>query len=177
MSEPASYVYFVQSGAGNIKIGVSNNPGRRLFELRSNTDSALNLLLAIPGDCKTETALHKELKSYHSHGEWFFPCPQVFAVIERERAACGNITIFPSTSKRKKKDPKNALQAWRFKRGLTGEQAAKLFDIQRTHISHLENGIRMPSWPVLERIFAATNGEITPNDFAHWLRPAKAEVA
>lgn len=75
--ERAGYVYFVQSDAGTWKIGMSDNPIRRMRELQVASSARLSLFHTIKTDdcAKLESALHKVFKSspphQHIHGEWF----------------------------------------------------------------------------------------------------------
>lgn len=72
--EPKRFVYAMQDDIGNIKIGISNDPERRLKEL--NLGSALGLKLIFT---KTSTGtaysdekeLHNSCAPYHIRSEWF----------------------------------------------------------------------------------------------------------
>ena len=71
------HVYFIRSGKkGDIKIGKSNDPEKRMAELQTGNPKILRLIATIP--CKSEQeafdlekALHKTFKSRWLHGEWF----------------------------------------------------------------------------------------------------------
>lgn len=68
------YVYAAQDEKGNLKIGISNNPERRLKEL--NACNAGNLELVYLKETslpryQNETLLHGAAEQYHIGGEWF----------------------------------------------------------------------------------------------------------
>lgn len=175
MSERPCFVYFVQAGAGGrIKIGISRNVQNRLTKMRTDAAESLILLAVVPGDRAKEQSLHSALGAHRSNGEWFHPHADVLAAITREKARAGNVEyLIP----KKTKEPKNALEHWRRAHGLTTEQVAKKILSTQATISRLENDKQAPSWPLMQAIFHLTGGEVTPNDFATWLRSKKAEVA
>ena len=45
------------------------------------------MIAVIPGTHKLETTIHKELKEYNIHGEWFKPDPKVLEYIENIQVA------------------------------------------------------------------------------------------
>lgn len=69
---PESYVYVI-SGGGYCKIGVSNNPERRLARLQTGNPHELILIRKYYTlDAKTlEATLHETLEEYRVRGEWF----------------------------------------------------------------------------------------------------------
>ena len=82
MLDQKHYVYFIQQeGGGNqpIKIGISDDPDRRLADLQTGNPKVLKIQLAIPFDDRTQ-AFNAERTFHHtatvgrhkSHaGEWF----------------------------------------------------------------------------------------------------------
>lgn len=72
------YVYFIQQGRGSIKIGVSDDPERRLKELQTATSRQLRLIakLCLPNRAAAFD-LEKDLHAAYGHlrgtGEWFKP--------------------------------------------------------------------------------------------------------
>lgn len=68
------WVYFITDGLGNVKIGKSRSPRRRLSSLRSASAQPLNLIGVIHGYSLVEEAVHAILKSAHVQGEWFRDC-------------------------------------------------------------------------------------------------------
>ena len=57
------------------------------------------------------------------------------------------------------------LEAYRLKHNLSQEEFAKLVEVTRAYIAHIENEIRRPSPDIALAIEQATNGEIK----AEWL--------
>jgi hypothetical protein len=71
-------VYVIQAGnkKGAIKIGVADNPSKRLDDLQVGNHVELKILAVIPCSSKThayhlEGVLHRELSKYKIRGEWF----------------------------------------------------------------------------------------------------------
>lgn len=64
-------VYFIQNERGDVKIGHSNNPVKRLTSLRAGTPGRLVLVRAIEGEAETERQMHKHFAECHIRGEWF----------------------------------------------------------------------------------------------------------
>ena len=51
------------------------------------------------------------------------------------------------------------------KNNLTGRQFAALAGMTDASVSRIRNRVVRPSWTALHAISAATNGEVSPNDF------------
>lgn len=64
-------IYFVKAGQF-LKIGISENPEKRVRELQIGNPHKLELLGTIPGDEQDETEIHNAFSDHHSHGEWYF---------------------------------------------------------------------------------------------------------
>lgn len=73
---PFDRVYFAERD-GLIKIGKSSQPNARVLTLKAR------LLATIPGDGRTEVALHLAFAHLCVKGEWFRPAPELLALIER----------------------------------------------------------------------------------------------
>lgn len=69
-------VYFAERD-GLIKIGASRRPAVRAAALRAD------LLAFLPGDARTEAALHLTFAHLRESGEWFRPAPELLAFIDR----------------------------------------------------------------------------------------------
>jgi hypothetical protein len=66
------YVYFFQGDTTRrIKIGFSQNPTRRLEEIRSGASERIRLLGSVPGTTGDEAALHRTNATVHVLNEWF----------------------------------------------------------------------------------------------------------
>ena len=75
-------LYVIQTDiTGAIKIGISNNPKRRLRQLQTGSPYKLKLLTIVTGRGDLERSLHTSLKPYKKacKGEWFdFDCTGSF---------------------------------------------------------------------------------------------------
>jgi predicted GIY-YIG superfamily endonuclease len=76
MADKTTYVYFIQSGYGAIKVGVAKNPESRMANMQTSIPKALRLLAKFPmPDRQTarnlEQDLHKAFASERIRGEWF----------------------------------------------------------------------------------------------------------
>ena len=68
------YLYLVLDNAHNVaKLGVSNNPERRLKDIQTGYPYQLTLAIAIlcKNPFKVESALHKKFADCKLKGEWF----------------------------------------------------------------------------------------------------------
>jgi hypothetical protein len=68
-----TFVYFVRDQSGYIKIGVSNNPERRLAAMQTSHAAPLTLLAVMPGTRFDEAGLHVRFSHLRRTGEWFAP--------------------------------------------------------------------------------------------------------
>ena len=68
------YVYVMQDSMGNLKIGISNNPERRLAEINASNSEPVTLLgikeTTTPA-YQDETVLHNKALKYKIKGEWY----------------------------------------------------------------------------------------------------------
>lgn len=78
------WIYFIQAQeSGRIKIGISENPFLRLFQLRTGCCEELALLGCLRGTPKDEAALHLHFKNLRLAGEWFKGEPALLYWIKR----------------------------------------------------------------------------------------------
>lgn len=76
-------VYFIQvGGSGPIKIGTATDLAQRIATLQTGSPDPFVLLGSIPGDARTEGALHRALAHHRHRGEWFKPTPEVLEAIQ-----------------------------------------------------------------------------------------------
>ena len=71
---PVRYIYAVEDNIGNLKIGISNNPERRIKELNIGNPDELKLVCVKETQYpkfKDETLIHKQAEPYHIRSEWF----------------------------------------------------------------------------------------------------------
>jgi hypothetical protein len=73
-------VYMIRAGAdGPVKIGVTNNPLRRLHALRTGHAESLRLIRVLDGGESVEKALHARFAAHRKSGEWFGFAPEMLA--------------------------------------------------------------------------------------------------
>lgn len=75
-------VYFIQAEEGGpIKIGVAQDPPKRLAEIQRTCPQKLRILATVPGGAPRERELHSKFADYRLHGEWFQPSNELHAII------------------------------------------------------------------------------------------------
>ncbi len=83
-----TYLYFISTERRNVvKIGIANNPNKRLKTFQTANYEKLIILRVIKVAnralaFKLETALHQKFKKYHIRGEWFKLTPTIINFIE-----------------------------------------------------------------------------------------------
>ena len=79
-------VYFIEAPAvGVIKIGITDNIGRRLRALECQSPAPLVLLHSFDGTARQESALHTRFLADRTHGEWFRATDVLLSLIEQLR--------------------------------------------------------------------------------------------
>lgn len=79
----SSYVYFVEAPSSRlIKIGRSNDPYRRLTQLKLLSPVSLEIRGIVPGGAEIEVSFHEHFKSLNSHGEWFFAASYLTSFVD-----------------------------------------------------------------------------------------------
>ncbi|WP_374309371.1 GIY-YIG nuclease family protein [Methylocella sp.] len=73
-------VYFLDDGAGRIKIGVSGRLTARIRQL-STGNPGMTLMCVIPGGGDLEKEIHKRFAAYRLGGEWFRAAEELLAFI------------------------------------------------------------------------------------------------
>lgn len=67
-----TYIYIIQNKAGEIKIGKSDKPIKRLAQLQTGNSNKLKLLAVVQTKDKyLERRLHSMFFLHKKHGEWF----------------------------------------------------------------------------------------------------------
>jgi hypothetical protein len=75
-------VYFLRRKSnGEIKIGTSRNPLKRVKNLEHKIDDNLEVLCIIRGGVNLERQLHERFCEYHVRNEWFFPGKKIIDFI------------------------------------------------------------------------------------------------
>lgn len=73
-----SFVYlFVDRDRHLVKIGISQDPDKRLAELRHAHGTTIELLGVLAGDRDLERELHREFADQREYGEWFRGCQRI----------------------------------------------------------------------------------------------------
>ena len=85
LSGPRERVYFVRRADGLIKIGFSTNVSGRIDSFRT-TLGTVELLATASGGRNRESRYHRQYAEHRVHGEWFRPCPEILAEVERLNA-------------------------------------------------------------------------------------------
>lgn len=67
----AGYVYFLRSPSGVVKIGRTNNPGKRMKMLQTGSPVPFLPMLVVNGGREIEEAMHERFRYLREHGEWF----------------------------------------------------------------------------------------------------------
>lgn len=67
----AGYVYCIGREFHTVKIGFSADPQSRLVRLQAGNPLRVAIIGKIPGDYKTERALHEQFAHLRMAGEWF----------------------------------------------------------------------------------------------------------
>lgn len=76
-------VYFIASEAGQIKIGIANDPEKRIRTLQTSHPAKLSILATCPGGQAKEREYHQRFAAHRLHGEWFERHPDILEEIER----------------------------------------------------------------------------------------------
>lgn len=79
------YVYFIQSGAGEIKIGKAIDVRKRLSGLQTSHPHPLTVLAVTTGGKPVELGYHARFAQHRLHGEWFAPHADILAEVDRLR--------------------------------------------------------------------------------------------
>lgn len=67
-----SVIYVIgESPTGKVKIGVSDEPWKRLKGIQTGNPGTLGILATFPGDRGTEKHIHNAFRDYRLSGEWF----------------------------------------------------------------------------------------------------------
>lgn len=66
-------VYLIRGNDGRYKIGIANNPRKRILQLQTGNSDELTLIESYPSENarKIETALHAQYSHNKTIGEWF----------------------------------------------------------------------------------------------------------
>ena len=129
----SGFLYFVEDPASDaVKIGWTvNSVRRRLSQLQTGNPNPLNLLGIIKGPKKLEDEWQDKFSASFIRGDWFNDSKELRAAISARRAPSDlqHFTV-----------QKTPLRAWRDKKGLRQDEAAKLLGFTQGHYSNMEIG-------------------------------------
>jgi len=81
------FVYYIQEEMdGNIKIGWSDDPIKRLTQHQTSNSRELRMLVYVKGSQEYEKEIHRKFQSSKTTGEWFKPDKRLLVHIEKERS-------------------------------------------------------------------------------------------
>jgi hypothetical protein len=77
------WTYFILDPlSGDIKIGISKAPSKRIREMQTGVSRTLILIGAIEGNAEAE--LHERFSDHRQNGQWFSPCAELMSYILTE---------------------------------------------------------------------------------------------
>ena len=75
-------IYFIRNiVSGDIKIGFSDTPTKRLRDLQTGSADKLVLMKTIPGDKELEAQIHQQFSHCRLDGEWFSPTDELLEFV------------------------------------------------------------------------------------------------
>jgi len=81
------FVYYIQEEMdGNIKIGWSDDPIKRLTQHQTSNSRELRMLVYVKGSPDYEKEIHRKFQNSKTTGEWFKPDKRLLVHIEKERS-------------------------------------------------------------------------------------------
>ena len=81
------FVYYIQEEMdGNIKIGWSEDPIKRLQQHQTSNSRELRMLVYVKGSPDYEREIHRKFQTSKTTGEWFKPDKRLLVHIEKERS-------------------------------------------------------------------------------------------
>ncbi len=81
------FVYYIQEELdGNIKIGWSDDPIKRLTQHQTSNSRELRMLVYVKGSPDYEREIHRKFQTSKTTGEWFKPDKRLLVHIEKERS-------------------------------------------------------------------------------------------
>ena len=81
------FVYYIQEELdGNIKIGWSDDPIKRLQQHQTSNSRELRMLVYVKGSQEYERQIHSKFQNSKTTGEWFKPDKRLLVHIEKERS-------------------------------------------------------------------------------------------
>lgn len=169
------FVYAIESGDA-VKIGFAKDPVRRLSELNVGAPGTHRLVGFARGSKRHEAEIHEICQAHRIRGEWFRKEGYVLLFLDRLPRHEPKPQTWRGRYETKNKSG-SKLEAYLEANKLTDAEFAALIGKDRSSVTRLRTLKTKPTWDTAQRIAAATNGAVTPNDFINDDRSAKPERA
>lgn len=92
-----SFVYFVRAGtAGPIKIGISNQPARRISRAQGYHYEELITMAVVTGSWHDEIGVHEKFSHLRIRGEWFRSEPELIEFIDKAKTLSSLESLIPA---------------------------------------------------------------------------------
>lgn len=148
------FVYCIGEAGRQVKVGYSNNPKRRLDNIRVASPIEVQMIALVPGSIDDERDMHDKISHLRIRGEWFddsgFAVSNLFPKIEDERSHCDVLSLRDYLSV-------NAIRQGCF---------ARLVGVRQPTVSRLVSGKTRPSLDLALRIETETKGKVPASVWA-----------
>lgn len=136
-------IYFIRDPLSRrVKIGLSDDPWKRLAYIQIGCPSDLELAGVEPGEEAREKALHQQFAAYRVRGEWFSETAELAQYI-----ATLAVPIRPQSA-RASREPLTPLDRWLFENRMSAQEFGRQFGLGAAFISHMRHGRRQPTLDV-----------------------------
>jgi DNA-binding transcriptional regulator YdaS (Cro superfamily) len=153
------FVYAIDGGDA-VKIGWATNPVRRLSELNVGSPRRHTLIGFKVATKFDERRIHSECSQHRIRGEWFLKDGAVLDFItglQKYEPAADRVKNAASGC--------SALANFLTSSDLTERDFASKLGVTQQAVNTWVRGSRTPRIGQMQKIFEATNGAVTPNDF------------
>ena len=163
-----SYVYFIRAeGTDLVKIGVTNDPARRLAMLQTGSPTKLTLWFVILGNREREVEIHEQFSGARKFGEWFQISPEINDAIDALRSK-HSVKI----SLKSKRPPATAFEKALQDFGFTQSSAAARLNMSPSHFSNICTGTRPCGLKTARNL-----EKLTGRHWSFWFMESRGEAA
>jgi hypothetical protein len=158
----SGFVYAVEC-AGRVKLGFSEDPGKRFNKIASDAPFPCDLLGYWPASRADELALHAKFKKIRVHGEWFAVTEDLLSTISAKV-----IPMDKSQVRFRIGDDDTILAVWRKTQKQNAKVISKAMGINQSTWSRWERGtLRVPAErvPKLSMLTGIPRHELRPDIF------------